>query len=59
MDFAAAKTPFQAFILVLIVKGIESHGKNLMSQKILIKIIIAQIIVMLVLINIKLNVDHH
>ena len=59
MDFAATKRPVQAFILVLIVKGIESHGKNLMSQKILIKIIIAQIIVMLVLINIKLNVDHH
>ena len=59
MDFAATKTPVQAFILVLIVKGIESHGKNLMSQKTLIKIIIAQIIVMLVLINIKLNVDHH
>ena len=37
---------------------IESHGKNLISWKIFIKSIIAQIIVMLVLTNMKLNVVH-
>ena len=37
----------------------ESHGKNLMSWKILIKNIIVQVIVMLVLINIVLSVEHH
>ena len=41
------------------VSGIESHGKSLMSSKILIKIIIAQIIMMLLLINMVLNVEHH
>ena len=37
------------------VNGTESHGKNLISLKILIKVIIAQIFMMLVLINIKSN----
>ena len=36
---------------------IERHGKNLMIYKILIRTIIAQIIVMLMLINIKSNVE--
>ena len=39
--------------------GIEIHGKNLMSEEILIKSIIAQIIMMLVLINVVLNVERH
>ena len=38
---------------------IESHGKNLKSWEILIKNIIAQVIMMLVLINMALNVEHH
>ena len=37
----------------------ESHGKNLMSWKILIKNIIVQVIMMLVLINMVLSVEHH
>ena len=43
------------------VNGIESHGKNLMRQKTLIRSIIAQIIMMLmlVLINMVLNVEYH
>ena len=49
----------EAFILVLIVNGTESHRKNLMSWEILIRNIIAQIMMMLVLINIVLNVKHH
>ena len=49
----------ETFILVLIVNGIKSYGKNLLSQKLLIKIIIAQIIMMLVLINMVLNVEYH
>ena len=49
----------EAFILVLIVNGTESHRKNLTSWEILIRNIIAQIMMMLVLINIVLNVKHH
>ena len=41
--------------MVLIVNGTESHGNNLMTWEIF---IIAQII-MLVLINMVLNVEHH
>ena len=64
MDIGANKTPvevikegvfggtsLETFILVLMVNGIESHGKNLMSWKILIRGIIVQIVMMLVLIN--------
>ena len=46
-------------ILVLMVSGPESHGKNLMSWEVLIRSVIAQIIMMLVLINTVLNVEHH
>ena len=49
----------ETFILVLIVNGIESHGKNLMIYKAMIKIIIAQIIMMLMVINIKSNAEYH
>ena len=69
MNFGANKTPIEVlnavhleklfletFIIVLIVNGTESHGKNLMTWEIL---IIAQIIMMLVLINMVLNVEHH
>ena len=45
--------------MVLMVNGTESHGKNLISWKTLIKSIIAQIIMMLMLINMVLNVEHH
>ena len=41
------------------VNGKEKHGKNLMSQKIFMKIVIAQIIMMSMLINIELNAKHH
>ena len=40
------------------VNGTESHEKNLMSYRIFIKIIIAQIIMLLMFITIKSNVDH-
>ena len=68
MDFGANKTPVEViekgafgrtYILVLMLNGTESHGKNLMSWEILIKSIIAQIIMVLVLINMVLNVEHH
>ena len=72
MDFGGNKTPIEVikeehleglileiFILMLIIDCIKSHGKNMMSQRILIRIIIAQIIKMLMLINVKLNVEHH
>ena len=72
MDFGGNKTPIEVikeehleglileiFILMLIIDCIKSHGKNLMSQRTLIRIIIAQIIKMLMLINVKLNVEHH
>ena len=49
----------ETFTLVLIVNGTESHGKNLMSWEILIKSITAQIIMMLLLIDVVLNVEHH
>ena len=67
MDFGANKTHveiikkgafggtyFRGIYVVLMVNGMESHEKNLMSLKILIKSII-----MLVLINTVLNVEHH
>ena len=72
MDFGGNKTSIEVikeehleglileiFILMLIIDCIKSHGKNLMSQRILIRIIIAQIIKMLMLINVKLNMEHH
>ena len=68
MDFGANKTPVEVikkgafgrtYILMLMLNGTESHGKNLMSWEILIKSIIAQIIMVLVLINVVLNVEHH
>ena len=43
----------------LMESGTKSHGKNLISWNILIKSIIAQIITILVLINMVLNVEHH
>ena len=49
----------EAFILVLLESGTKIHEKNLISQKILIRSIIAQMIMMLVLINMVLNVEHH
>ena len=55
MDFGASKT----FILVLMVNGVEIHGKNLISWKILFRSIIAQTIMMLVLVNMVLNVKHN
>ena len=48
----------ETFILVLMESGTESHGKNLISRKILIRYCIAQTIMMLVLINMVLNVEH-
>ena len=72
MDFGANKTHveiikkrafggtyFRGIYVVLMVNGMESHEKNLMSLKILIKSITAQLIIMLVLINTVLNVEHH
>ena len=47
-------TYFETFILVLVLSGPESRGKNLMSSEILIRSIIIQIIVMLVLIDLVL-----
>lgn len=47
------------FILVLIVDSIESKAKNLMSERIFIRIIISQIIMMSILIKIKLNRERH
>ena len=41
------------------VNGIESHGRNLMSYRRLVEIIMSQIVMMLMLINIKSNVQHH
>ena len=49
----------EMFNVVLMVSGMNSHGKNLMTQKILIRIIIAQVSMILMLINIKPNVEHH
>ena len=41
------------------VNGIAKHGKNLMSLKISMESIIAQIVMMLGLINMVLNLEHH
>ena len=49
----------EIFILMLPINGVRTHGKNLMCSKILIKSIIAQIIMMLVLINMVSNAEHH
>ena len=69
VDFGGNKTAVEVikegafiseiFILVLMVNGIEDNEKNLMIYRILIKIIIDQTIIMLVVINIKLNEEHH
>ena len=48
----------EAFILVLMESDTESHEKNLISWKILIRSIIAQVIMILVLINMVLNVGN-
>ena len=71
MDFGANKTPIEvikegalevlileAFILVLMGSCTKSHGKSWIGWKILIRSIIAQVIMMLVLINVVLNVKH-
>ena len=71
MDFGGNKMPIEVikgdaseehisetFILVLMKSGTKSHGKNLISLKILIKNIIVQIIIF-VLINMLLSVEHH
>ena len=71
MDFGQNKTPIEVIqegvfggtyletiILVSLVNGTESRGKNLMSWEILIGGIIAQIVMMLVLINMVLNMEH-
>ena len=39
--------------------GIKIHEKHLMNKRILIKNIAAEIITMIVLINMVLNVEHH
>ena len=49
----------ETFILVLLESGTKNHGKNLINWKILIRSFIVQIIMMLVLINMMLNVEHH
>ena len=49
----------ETFVLVLVESGTKSHGKNLISWKILIISITAQVIVMWMLINMVLNVEHH
>ena len=72
MDFGTNKTPveiikegafggtyFTIFILALMVNGTKFHRKNLMFQKILIKSIIVQTIMMSVSINMVLDVVHH
>ena len=48
----------ETFILVLLERSTKSHGKNSISQKILMKSIIAQVIMMLDSINKVLNVEH-
>ena len=40
------------------INGTENHGKNLMTLRLLIRIIIAQIFMTLASINIKLNEEH-
>ena len=49
----------ETFILVLMKNGTKSHGKNFINWKILIKGIIGKVIMMLVLINVVLNAEHH
>ena len=49
----------EIFILLLMVNGTESRRKNLMSWEILIRSVISQIIMVLVVINMVLNVEHH
>ena len=49
----------ETFILVLMGCGTEIHEKNLISQKTLIRSFIVQIVIMLVLINVVLNAEHH
>ena len=49
----------ETFVLVLVESGTKSHGKNLISWKILIISITAQVIMMWMLINMVLNVEHH
>ena len=48
----------ETFILVLQESDTENHGKNLISCKILIRSITAQIIMMSVSINMVLNAEH-
>ena len=48
----------EIFILVFMLNGRKTHGNNLRSGRTLIKSIIAQIIMMLVLINMVLSVKH-
>ena len=48
----------EAFILVLLESGTKNPGKNLISWKILIRSIIAQIVMMSVSINMMLNAEH-
>ena len=50
---------FRDIYFVLMKSGTESHGKNLISWKILIRSIIAQVIMSWVLINMVLNAEHH
>ena len=47
---------FETSILVLMVNDTEHHGKNFMSWEILVKSIIAQIITMLMLMLVLINV---
>ena len=49
----------ETFILVLMVDGIESHGKSFMSWKIIKLNITAQIIVILASINMVFNPENH
>ena len=60
MDFGANKTPvevitpiLETFILVLLESGAKNHGKHSIRS------FIVQIIMMSVLINMVLSVDHH
>lgn len=49
------KIIFETFFLVLMVNGTKTHGKHLIRWEILISCTIAQIIMMLGLINMVLN----
>ena len=53
------KLIFEAFFLVLMVNGTKAHGKHFISWEILISSTIAQIIMMLGLINMVLKVKNH